>query len=185
MLILHRIYDYTTPRLSGACQYSKALCGLLFAIFTFDAALADESTWYQQHTLDSLFIPDTYYLHNPLRSDEKSKRVNLGTSSFGMDDDDLIRAVANMQDTSMNTSQRLLNYQWLSAAEDNGQLKHGGQALSKIFMTGLKTFWDDHYGEKFYKGTIMKDSTGVFQPEMDYRIRVNDNSLKMSLEYNF
>ncbi len=131
------------------------------------------------------FLPDIFYLRNPLKNKGEGNKVIRFDSSYGMDNDDLSRAVAHMQDTSMSTSHRLLNHQWLSTYEGNDNPRRGGKAISQLFLTGLKTFWDNHYGNKLYQGKLLNNKQGSAYQEMDYRIRLSDDSVKMSLEYSF
>lgn len=172
-------------RTQQSAVLSTALAGfLLLAIggLSSPAATADQASL---ASANDAFFPETYYLRNPFRADTDGDKTIRFDGSYGMDNDDLTRAVADMQDTSMSTSHRLLNHQWLSTYEGNDNSRHGGKAIGQIFLTGLKTFWDNRYGDKLYKGTLLKDKQGNYYQEMDYRIRLSDDSVKMSLEYSF
>ncbi len=91
-----------------------------------------------------------------------------------------------LTDSSNNTTQRLLNYYWLSGAEEQNY-RSGMGVFSRMAQIMAKDYWqtikDRHYSENH----LVPDSngSGTIQGGVNYNLRVSDDEIKLRLKYTF
>ncbi len=78
------------------------------------------------------------------------------------------------------------NYLWLQQHRDDYQHHDGGRALGKILRLGVKAFYNARYGDG--SGNIDSADSDSFSKRftnMDYRLRLNGDNLRIGIEYSF
>ncbi len=130
---------------------------------------------------DDLFIPDNLDFYNPLQEADGHRDYNPQIS--GMDNVALYRAAGQYRNSELSASQRALNHQWMQQYHNGDGVRHGGKVFSKLFQIGLKTYWKSG---KFGKGYLPDDKgNGRITEDIDYRLRMSGNKLKLSVLYEF
>ena len=134
---------------------------------------------------NSIFVPDKMVFFNPLGEQLKEKKCKEIEPQM-MDNDALYQAALDLQDNSINTSQRALNYQWLRAHHTQDNMQYGGRAFSKILKIGLQSYWSGMKQDKndlVNVASTMADKVAV--NDMRYNLKVSGNKLNLSVKYEF
>ncbi|GLS26214.1 hypothetical protein [Marinibactrum halimedae] len=136
--------------------------------------------------LEFSYIPD--YLH-PNAFFHKETQYNDSNerhfSTYAMDNEDLEMAVANFSDGSINTMQRLMNHQWLYQAHYDIKLKKGSKVLSRFLQDSLYTYWKNRRKSQSNTSDLANSHNQQDIHQVDYRMRLSDDSLKLSVSYEF
>ena len=143
---------------------------------------ADDNYTADTNLSDPLFIPDNLDFYNPLQSGDGHRRYDPNVST--MDNVALYRAADQYRSGEISASQRALNHQWMAQYHSGDGVRHGGKVLSKLFKMGFKTYWQNgEFGKKRY---LPNDKgNGKLTNDLDYRVRLSGNKLKLSLNYEF
>ena len=131
-------------------------------------------------------LPNQFAYYNPLKhgashqSDQTERRLR-------MDNETLLRSAEQIRSDSMRPEQRVLNHQWLQQAEDEDSQRVGGRAFSSLLRMGFKTYWEGNRASFGHSNRMIPDSQGGGQitRDVDYRIRVSGDDIRLSLEYEF
>ncbi len=150
-------------------------------------ALLTQSTRAETVVLNNnIFVPDNMVFFNPLVGEKLKKKRCKEIEPQMMDNEALYQAALDLQDNTINTSQRALNYQWLRAHHTQDNMKYGGRAFSTILKIGLQSYWS---GMKQDKSDIVKVASTmadkVALDDMRYNFRVSGNKLNLSVKYEF
>jgi len=155
-------------------------CALLFC------SLFMASTQATSPVLDTdgeLFIPDSFNYYNPLK--HGAAKSSRAADAHALDNQQLETAASYIRANEMSAEQRALNHQWLSQAGDSN-IRIGNKVLSSIMRMGFKTYWTG-VRNKHYKSTAMPDGNGTGQltEEVEYKLRLSQNKVRLVLEYDF
>ncbi len=133
------------------------------------------------------FVPDYLHADSYMQQDALAgKGDGRHFSAYGLDNDDLDQAAANFNDNRLNTTQRLLNHQWLNQQYHDDHGKKGTKIFSKLLKAGAKAYWNQIKQSNFANNAAVPDSSGQGQvDEVNYRMRLNGDSLKLSVSYEF
>lgn len=143
----------------------------------------------QAETVDaqsSIFIPDYLY-----PDDRVKGAIVEGTgedrhfSGYGLDNTALETSAAHFFDTSLNTTQRLMNHNWIYQSYHEIELQSGSRFFSNFLKSTLKTYWQSLH-EKKLSHTALPDATGEGKiKEFDYKMRLKNDAIKVSVKYEF
>ncbi len=133
-----------------------------------------------------IFIPDYLY-----PDDQVQGAIVEGTgedrhfSAYGLDNTALEMSAAHFFDTSLNTTQRLINHNWIYQSYHDIELQNGSRFFSNFLKSTLKTYWQSLH-EKKLSHTALPDSTGQGKiNDFDYKMRLKDDAIKISVKYEF
>lgn len=158
---------------------------LLLSLTLCLALLSQATRAEESSSKPGIFVPDSLTFFNPLGDKIKEKKCKEITPQM-MNNEALYQAALDLQDNSINTSQRALNYQWLRAHHTNDNIQYGNRAFSKILKMGLKSYWQEM---KKDKTKISKVATNVADKvafsDMRYNMKVSGNKLNLSVKYEF
>ena len=134
-----------------------------------------------------LFVPDKPNFYNPLKhSNNETKRYS--TRTVALSNVELENAVDQILNNQMTAEQRALNYQWLEQ-HDNGHddVKVGSKVLNKIMKMGFRTYWDGVRNKHYSTAKAVPDSSGngKVTEDVEYKLRLSGNKIKLSFEYEF
>lgn len=130
---------------------------------------------------DDIFIPDNLEFYNPLKKADGHRSYDPGIT--GLENVSLYRQAENYRSNTLNSSQRALNHQWMSQYHHDDGVRHGSKVLSQLFKMGFKTYWKGVDTSNKY---IPDDQgEGKIINDLDYRLRMSGNKIKLSLEYEF
>ena len=133
------------------------------------------------------FLPDYLYPDSHMNTrDIAGSGESRHFSAYGYDNDDLDQAAENFSDNRLNTTQRLLNHQWLYYQYHDKKWKKGTKVFNKMLKAGAKAYWDKVHSRKFKNNSAVPNGSGEGQlAEVSYRMRLNDSSLKLFVSYEF
>jgi len=131
----------------------------------------------------TIFIPDSFNYYNPLK--HGATQTSRAADAHALDNLQLESAARYIRANEMSAEQRALNHQWLSQ-EGNNNIHIGNKVLSSIMRMGLKTYWSS-VRNKHYKSTAVPDGNGNGQltEEVEYKLRLSQNKVRLVLEYDF
>lgn len=167
---------------SSTIDFLCRACGALMLVLS-PPILADNSSG---AAYDPLQFSD-FHTYNPLKKGNNVKHYKGGENLTALSNDDLNLLADNSRHQQMSASQRALNQQWLMQNSEGSGVSFGGKALQKIIQQGVKTYWDSIRLTKFKGNKIIPDSNGKgnFNSEMEYKLRLKDDEVKLALEYSF
>lgn len=174
--------QYSHAYNSRACTLSSTLGALLLSLISPSLA-ADENT---AINYDPLLFSD-FRTYNPLKKGNNVNHYKGGSNLTALSNEDLNLLADNSRHQQMSASQRALNQQWLAQNSEGSDVSLGSRALQKIIQQGVKTYWDSIRLTKFKGNKIIPDSNGKgnFNSEMEYKLRLKDDEVKLALEYSF
>lgn len=136
----------------------------------------------QQPFMPDYLYPDTGLFQSHVQGQGEQRHF----STFGMDNDDLAYAADNFADHSLNTTQRLLNHQWLYYGHHNIEGEKGSGALRELLQSSVKNYWRSLRATRFKDSQVLPDGDGAGKlNEFDYHMRLKSDALKLSVSYAF
>lgn len=167
---------------SRARMLSSTLGALMLSLISPSLA-ADENTTVNY---DPLLFSD-FHTYNPLKKGNNVNHYKGGANLTALSNEDLNLLADNSRHQQMSASQRALNQQWLAQNSEGSNVSLGSRALQKIIQQGVKTYWDSIRLTKFKGNKIIPDSNGRgnFNSEMEYKLRLKDDEVKLAFEYSF
>lgn len=134
-------------------------------------------------------LPGQPQRYNPLQHKSSSGRTtsSLSSSDREMDNNSLLRSAEQLRNTEMSAEQRALNYQWLQQHQGDDDPQVGGKVLQTLMKMGFKTYWEgtrinlDSNDEALPNS----DGNGKVTDDIDYKIRMSGDKIKLSFEYEF
>lgn len=174
-------------RARASNQFGPAviICGL-WAGLTFTSTAWAQSA---DNSFDnSLILPGQPQRYNPLKHQSGSNRpASFHSSNRELDNESLIRSAEQLRNTEMSAEQRALNYQWLQMHEDGDGTQVGGRVLQTLMKMGFKTYWEGTRinldGDE--QAIPNSDGNGKVTEDIDYKIRMSGDKIKLSFEYEF
>ncbi|NIB41537.1 hypothetical protein HBA55_18180 [Pseudomaricurvus alkylphenolicus] len=135
---------------------------------------------------DDLFVPDRLNFYNPLKH-TGSERKRYQPQNTALTNNQLETICDQIRNNEMSASQRALNYQWLEQDAEGAELHVGSKVVSKLVKMGLRTYWNGVHGKHYATSSVLPDGNGhgKFTEEVDYKIRLSGNKLKLSVKYEF
>lgn len=154
-------------------------------IFNNAKGLFNKALFIHNDADDGLFIPDNLKFYNPLEEGDGHRAFNPRIN--GLDSVALYQAAENYRSNEINSSQRALNHQWLSQYHNDEGVRQGGKVLSKLFKMGFKTYWSSVKNGKYHTNNYVPNVNGIgkFTEDIDYRVRLTDSKVKVSVAYEF
>lgn len=129
------------------------------------------------------FIPGSLIYYNPLK--HGAKKISRGTNPQAFDNTQLEAAAAYIRANEMSASHRALNHQWLSQ-ESGGDLRLGNKVLSSIVRMGFKTYWTGIRNKHYQSSAVPDgDGNGQLSEEVEYKLRLSQDKVRLVLEYDF
>lgn len=173
-------YSHTSD--SKLSLLGRAFGALLLALIS-PTTFSDENTTL---SYDPLLFSD-FHTYNPLKKGNNVNHYKGGSNLTALTNEDLNLLADNSRHQQMSASQRALNQQWLHQNSEQSDVSLGSRALQKIIQQGVKTYWDSIRLTKFKGNKIIPDSNGKgnFSSEMEYKLRLKDDEVKLALEYSF
>lgn len=87
--------------------------------------------------------------------------------------------------TRHETDDLAFNYLWMQQYQGDYRHQNGGAALGAIVRMGLKSLYRSHYGGgTIHAGDGQDDVTSSFSG-MDYNLRLNEDRVRLGIEYQF
>lgn len=135
---------------------------------------------------NDLFVPDKLSYYNPLKHNDTQKK-RYATSKVALSNTQLEDAANHIRTNDMSSEQRALNHQWLEQHHHGDDPYIGSKVLSKLMKMGLRTYWDGVRNKHYSSAKAIPDSngSGKVTEEVDYKIRLSGNKVKLSFEYEF
>lgn len=131
-----------------------------------------------------IFVPDYLFTDlNVIDHNVNGEGSDRYFSSFGMSDKDLDWAAANFSDNSINTTQRLLNHQWIYAEYHDIEWRKGSKFFSEFLRASAIAYWNHYRGNN--ASTTNGDDTDERYDDIEYRLRMKSNSIRFSVKYDF
>lgn len=171
------------PRRALTRPHLLALAGALLLGLTPTASRSAE-------VATSVYLPNQAALYNPLQHGRKSTRKDPTKSTRQLSNAALLRSAEQMRATNMSVEQRALNYQWLQQAQDGGRPLLGSKVLSSLARMGFRTYWEGNRlrlpGSTLLSGVSgAEESTGGKREDLDYRLQVSGDELRLRMTYEF
>lgn len=102
-----------------------------------------------------------------------------------LNNEQLLERAQHLRSNNPNTTQQTLNYQWLKAHQNDDSIV-GKKVYQTLFKRGLKAFWNHQRKERFKSEHIPDiNGRGSVSNEVDYKLRLNSDELKVKLSYEF
>ena len=175
-------------RFSHSSSVIVRICSAIFFLHGAPAMPADSADTAGLVSLntDPLLFSD-FHTYNPLKNENNVTLHKGGTNLQALSNEDLIKLADNTRHGEMSASQRALNQQWLAQHGEGADISFDGQVLQKIIQQGFKTYWDALRQSTFKGNTMIPDSegNGSFNSEMEYKVRLSDDQVKLAFEYSF
>tara|TARA_B100000809_G_scaffold233525_2_gene250302 strand:+ start:2338 stop:2868 length:531 start_codon:yes stop_codon:yes gene_type:complete len=175
-------------RYSHSSSVAAHICSAIFFLLATPAISDDsaDNAGLANLNADPLLFSD-FHTYNPLKNQNNVTLHKGGTNLQALSNEDLIELADNSRHGEMSASQRALNQQWLAQHGEGADISFGGQALQKIIQQGFKTYWDALRQSTFKGNTMIPDSegNGSFGSEMEYKLRLSDDKVKLAFEYSF
>ncbi len=166
-------------KLSVSVFNLSAACVLLMSSSVHSA----EGIQADQHY--DLFVPDKMSYYNPLKHNKREPK-HYATSSIALSNLQLEDAANQIRTNEMSSEQRALNHQWLEQHHHGDTPDVGSKVLSKLMKMGLKTYWDGvRNTHSSAKAIPDGNGSGKVSEDVDYKIRLSGNKVKLSFEYEF
>ncbi|GAA5317862.1 MAG: hypothetical protein AseanaTS_30700 [Candidatus Pelagadaptatus aseana] len=129
------------------------------------------------------YIPNDFNYYNPLKHGHKG---NNWLTSKGLSNEELAKAAEDIRSSDMSIQQRALNHQWLQEPEGDG-LHFGTKVVSRLVKMGFRTYWDGMRNKHYRDNKVVPDSAGngKVSEDVDYKIRLSDDKVKLSVQYEF
>jgi len=114
------------------------------------------------------------------------QEYNEQQSNFSyLNNEQLRERAQQLRSDNPNTTQQTLNYQWLKAHQNNDYIL-GKKVYQTLFKRGLKEFWNLQRKERFKSERIPDiNGRGSVSNEVDYKLRLKPDELKIKLSYEF
>lgn len=84
-----------------------------------------------------------------------------------------------------NTETVDFNQLWIQQQQPNYRHKDGGAALGSLLRMGAKAFYHNYYGGKSIAVADTEEDFNGNQANLEYRLRVSDDEMKLNIEYDF
>jgi len=136
--------------------------------------------------LISLMLPLELYAQDLFSSRSFSQwyseqKLNLSH----LNNEQLLERAQHLRSNNPNTTQQTLNYQWLKAHQNDNSIV-GKKVYQTLFKRGFKAFWNRQRKERFKSERIPDiNGRGSVSNEVDYKLRLNSDELKVKLSYEF
>lgn len=168
----------STPQAARHTQ--SGLCVLLLSVLVIMGAQASSPALRDK---GELFLPDSFNYYNPLK--HGAVKTSRAADPHALDNQQLEAAASYIRANEMSAEQRALNHQWLSQTGDSN-IRIGNKVLSSIMRMGFKTYWTG-VRNKHYKSTAMPDGNGNGQltEEVEYKLRLSQDKVRLVLKYDF
>lgn len=102
-----------------------------------------------------------------------------------LNNEQLLERAQHLRSNNPNTTQQTLNYQWLKAHQNDDSIV-GKKVYQTLFKRGFKAFWNRQRKERFKSEHIPDiNGRGSVSNEVDYKLRLNSDELKVKLSYEF
>jgi hypothetical protein len=137
-----------------------------------------------QEAGSDIFVPDYLFTDlNVIDHNVHGEGSNRYFSSFGMSDHELDWAAANFSDNSINTTQRLLNHQWIYAEYHDIEWRKGSKFFSEFLRASAMAYWNHYRGNNASTASANEADHGY--NDIEYRLRMKSNSIRFSVKYDF
>ena len=77
------------------------------------------------------------------------------------------------------------NYLWMRQSQNHYRYSDGGAAVGRLFRMGMKTWYKNYRNNNKNVDLPNENGGGSFGSDIDYRLRVSSNRVKLALEYEF
>ncbi|WP_317931300.1 hypothetical protein [Halioxenophilus sp. WMMB6] len=133
------------------------------------------------------FLPDYIYRNaNTSESDILGKGLDRHFSAYGLDNEDLDQAAANFADNRLNTTQRLLNHQWIYNEYHDVELEKGSRIFTEVLKAGARAYWSSYHSKRLKSSSVLPDGNGVGQlNEVRYKMRLKSDAVNVVISYEF
>lgn len=77
------------------------------------------------------------------------------------------------------------NYLWMRQSQDHYRYSDGGAALGRLFRMGVKTWYKNYRDSNRNVNLPNENGGGAISHDIDYRLRLSSDRVKLALEYEF
>ncbi|MEE8059306.1 MAG: hypothetical protein V3T17_15940 [Pseudomonadales bacterium] len=77
------------------------------------------------------------------------------------------------------------NYLWMQQYQEGYGYKGGGAAMGKLLRMGVKNFYKSYTGSNAITGIGADDDIASRFSDLDYRLRLSSDRVKLGIEYEF
>lgn len=77
------------------------------------------------------------------------------------------------------------NYLWMRQNQDHYRYSDGGAAIGRLFRMGVKTWYKNYRNSNKNVGLPNENGGGSINTNIDYRLRLSSDRVKLALEYEF
>lgn len=102
-----------------------------------------------------------------------------------LNNEQLLERAQQLRSNAPNTTQQTLNYQWLKAHQNDDYIL-GKKVYQTLFKRGFKELWNRQRKERFKSEHVPDiNGRGSVSNEVDYKLRLNSDELKVKFSYEF
>lgn len=133
-----------------------------------------------------LVLPLKLYAQNLFSNHSFSQPQNEQQLNFSyLNNKQLLERAKYLRSNNLNITQQILNYQWLKSHQ-NDDFIVGKKVYQTLFKQGFKAFWNRQRKERFKSEHIPDiNGRGSVSNEIDYKLRLNSDELKIKLSHEF
>lgn len=166
---------------------NSILFAVTFCLATSAIMLANKA---QAETVNSEPLIHDMNYYNPLKHNQAKKYHRYHNQAYAgeaLDNQSLERVAQDIRNHNMSTEQRALNHRWLQYGSEDDDVKVGSKVISSLFKMGFRTYWDGVRNKHYSSNTKVPDGSGngKVTEDVDYKVRLSSNKLKLSMSYDF
>lgn len=157
-------------------------------IATLICAFPSQADQVEADANNDLFVPENLNYYNPLKhSKGHGEKKRYSSRSTGLSNNELEQAAEDIRNNEMSAQHRALNHQWLQQENGEDEPTVGGKVFSELVKMGFRTYWDGVRDKHYSNTKIIPNSNGdgKVSEEVEYKLRLSDDKVKLTFEYEF
>jgi|GEM_PF-2565358 len=104
---------------------------------------------------------------------------NNGLNTQGMDNIALAHSAAAIRDNSLNSVQRIMNYQWLRNSHDKRVIRHNSVGARELVRRSFRYYWQHNHTP------ASSHNAGQHDSSFNYNVRLSPKKFRLSINYSF
>ncbi|WP_439135496.1 hypothetical protein [Pseudomaricurvus sp.] len=188
MNALTRVQKMHNSQRGGFPRLSPGALSTGLFIATLYCALPAQADMVEADQNNDLFVPENLNYYNPLKhSKGHAQKKRYSSRSVGLNNTQLEKSAEDIRNNEMSAQHRALNHQWLEQEHNGDDPTMGGKVLSELVKMGFRTYWDGVRDKHYSDTKIIPNSNGdgKVSEEVEYKLRLSDDKVKLTFEYEF
>ena len=171
-------YRHTETRVAYREAPTKIyVLSLLAAVL---CATASSSKAENQLRLDDINAHSVVFTFNSKEASPIPKRNYNMPRFFNADELSLQTQMAMEDDPHLQ-----FNYLWMRQNQDHYRYSDGGAAIGRLFRMGVKTWYKSYRDSNKNSSLPNENGGGSISRDVDYRLRLSSDKVKVAFEYEF